>query len=246
MLNINIDFQGFIDTIAQDLMLTQDKVDDIVDKTLDEVSFRFAEELKINVGRELSGAREEYIKSIYHVRMNPKQYEVGIRGWFPNAIENGASAFDMKEGFSKSNKINYTKDGGWYLTVPFRHATSGAVATSSVFSNTLPKPVAKAVQETFKAGSKQIKDTDIPLAFRKAKEKVTNRGFYKHKSSIYKGMIHSDKKNHGSYTTFRRVGSKSDDASWQHPGLVPRHFFEKTLSKMQVDKIVDNFVRNFI
>ena len=64
---------------------------------------------------------------------------VQLQGKFPNMLETGFTAFDMKIGFSKSDRKIKKKDGGWYLTIPFRHSTPG----SFMYGQPMPKAVYK-------------------------------------------------------------------------------------------------------
>jgi hypothetical protein len=151
-------------------------------------------------------------------------------------IENGANAWDMKEAFSKSSKIKHNKAGGWYLTIPFRFATSEAIAQSAVFANQMPP----AVQKVAKAlgADESIKTSDLPVEFQvKGVRKEINQGGktfpeYKHKDSIYTGIQHNTTPNQGGYINFRRVGENSDKNSWVHKGFQPHHFMEKALDQL--------------
>ena len=133
---------------------------------------------------------------------------IQLVGETANKIETGRNAFDMKIGFSKSNKITKTKSGGWYLTIPFRHTTPNSNGT---FGTPMPRDV-YAVAKKLAANSK--------LSV-KGGNKTSKTG-YVHKSYIYDGMQRIVKSysnsNYGQYYTFRRVSNNSDPQSWWHPG----------------------------
>lgn len=168
-------------------------------------------------------------------------------------IEDGANPFDIKEGFAKSSKAKTKKDGGWYLTIPFRIATAGALAESTVFSGKMTEKVHKVVKEEGRLTTanmpseleekgirKEIKTNLIPEY--KSKQ-------YDHKHSIYEGLAQrgaGTKDSH--YGTFRRVSDKSDDNSWMHKGLSKRDFMGKSLSTLtnEVDEVINSARKEFL
>jgi len=200
-----------------------------------------------NIDNSLKGTRSEYKAAIFTEQpddfsivfgMTPRQSKLGVM------LEEGATSFDMKDGFSKSDKKKSKKDGGWYLTIPFRHATSEAVAESAIFSGQMPKEVEGLV----KISEKPLKLSDLPGEYR---DKRISRVGYQHKTAIYEGLHRrdissTDKEKRGGYFTFRRVSDKSEANSWQHPGFEPLKLMEKTLSDIPIDKIVDKAVDDFL
>lgn len=151
-------------------------------------------------------------------------------------IEDGASAWDMKEGFGKSSKIKHNKAGGWYLTIPFRFATSTAIAQSAVFANRMPAAVEKVAKAL--GAEESIRESDLPGEFQvKGIRKEISQGGrtfpeYTHKDSIYTGIQHNTAPNEGKYNKFRRVGENSKISSWVHKGFQPKHFMEKALEQL--------------
>lgn len=132
---------------------------------------------------------------------------VQLQGKFPNMLETGFTAFDMKIGFSKSDRKIKKKDGGWYLTIPFRHSTPG----SFMYGQPMPKAVYK---KASKLGAGET------LSFPGAGD-VSWKG-YQRKNKTYDGLqriVKSyQKATQSQYMTFRRVSDKSDPNSWWHPG----------------------------
>lgn len=205
---------------------------------------------------------------------------VGERGRFtglvtllhklPNMIEDGASAFDIKKGFELSPKAKHKADGGWYITVPFRQATPGALGESEVFSNIMPGEIHSAVKnfrgrETAMVGfmkgrvdriADRLKLDQIPDQYKAptVRPAITtkNASFeaYTHKNSIYEGMQKSEKTyesaTQGTYVTFRRVSDNSDPMSWIHSGFVAHNLAQKALDATnvphEVDKAVDDYL----
>jgi hypothetical protein len=51
---------------------------------------------------------------------------------------------------------------------------------------------------------------------------------YKHKTSLYGGMMKSPAKSSGgSFVTFRAISRNSDPGSWWHPGFEPLNLIER-------------------
>lgn len=203
--------------------------------------------------KNLKGSRVEYRQGIYGRKINDLNYEVGLIGWLPNAIEGGISGFDQKEGFKSSSKVDYNKDGGWYLTIPFRHAVPGSISESSAFTNVQPSEVYK---ETIKLETGEGLDVkNLPKELQKKgirpKLVVESRIFkeYVHKHSIHSGIQRKvDTKGRGTYVSFRRVGENSDDNSWIHKGIQARNFMDKALTELnsREEDIIAHQINSFI
>ena len=133
---------------------------------------------------------------------------VQLKGKFPNLLETGFSAFDIKRGFEKSPKAHKSKSGGWYLTIPFRHSTPNS---NGMYGSPLPKDVYKSARKLPNGGR---------LSFPGAGDKSWTG--YQHKNKKYDGLTRIVKSyqnaNQSQYFTFRRVSNNSDPMSWWHPG----------------------------
>jgi len=240
---ILIDLSGVID----EFILTEQETKDLSRYVLSNISDEYMRYWENNIDNSLKSTRSEYKQAIFTEQ--PDDYSM-IFGMTPRKnklammLEDGASEFDIKDGFKKSSKKKQKKDGGWYLTVPFRHATSEAVAESMTFQNKMPKEIEKLVKIT----DKPLKLTDLPEGYR---EKRTSRVGYQHKAAIYEGLHRKDissteNENRGGYFTFRRVSDKSESDSWQHPGFQPLKLMEKSLTDTPIDIIVDRSIDKFL
>lgn len=138
---------------------------------------------------------------------------VQLQGKLPNRLEFGFPAFDEKIGFSKSSRKKITNNGGWYLTIPYRHSTPGAYLYGNPMS---PQIYAQA---------KKLKHKESLSV--KGGQKTSWTG-YVHKNNLDDGLTRIIKSYHNpntgkvtnqsQYLTFRRVSNKSDPLSWMHPG----------------------------
>lgn len=137
-----------------------------------------------------------------------------LRGKWPNMLESGFQAFDMKDGFKNGPRVKHKKDGGWYQTIPFRHRTPGTTG-SAVGGKAMPDDIY--AQARALRGQERLRGTE-----QKYPPQKSWTG-YQHKNGIYEGMVKNTKKYdkaiQNTYFTFRRVSDKSDPSSWHHPGF---------------------------
>jgi hypothetical protein len=241
---ILIDLSGTID----EFFLDENEVKSLSRYVLSSISDEYMRVWERNIDNSLHSTRSEYRRAIFTEQ--PDDYSM-IFGMTPTKsklammLEDGASAFDIKEGFENSEKKHLKKDGsGWYITVPFRHATSEAVAESMIFSNQMPKEIEQLVKTT----GRPLNLADLPSQYRDVR---TSSVGYVHRAAIYEGLKRTDisstdKENRGGYFTFRRVSDKSEANSWQHPGFEPLKLMEKALSELRFDYIVDQSVDQFL
>jgi hypothetical protein len=177
-------------------------------------------------------------------------------------IEEGASAWDMKEGMLSSQKAKISKNGGRYITIPFRIGSAGAVGESDVFSNVMPNEVyevAKQLEVPKGGNSQQLTTKDLPAQYQSPAKRAeikdsagkTLFNEYVHKSSIYAGMFRSNdaKTGQNTYRSFRRIseelispeGNKtgSDPDSWIHKGIEQYNLISKALGNFNQDREVE-------
>ncbi len=247
MIPIAIDISQFAETFA----IPEDDIRTFTNNVVSEVATEFSMYWEKEAGA-LGSARDEYMNSIYVERVGSDAYEVGLRGWLPNSIESGVSAFDMKTGFKNSNKVKYNKDGEWYLTIPFRFATPGALGESTVFTSKMPSEVyekAKGLQPREQLAKKDVpKEFQIPKVRKGAITESKVFKDYQQKHSIYEGIQkkQSQTAKGTTYMNFRRVSENSDPDSWIHTGIDARNFAESALGKMDIPATVDKIVRKYI
>lgn len=158
---------------------------------------------------------------------------VVLKGKFPNMLETGFSAFDIKVGFSKSEKKIVKKDGGWYLTIPMRHSTPG----SFMYGKSMPRDVYGVAKRLAHKESLSYPG-----------QGDTSWTGYQRKHKTYDGLTRIvksyQKATQSQYMTFRRVSNNSDPLSWWHPGfdginIAPKlqSFAEKTFTDLLVHNL---------
>ena len=249
-----------IDTseVTSELGMTQNQIAGLVEYVIGEMTGAFYEKWVTLAEKTLKGTRDSYVRSIYVGNEGRFTGVVTLRGVFPNMLEQGAGAFDMKKGFSQSDKKKISLSGDWYLTVPFRWATPGALGESSAFSNVMPSAVYSVVKKKQSgtsilggktSSSKPVNVNELPSIFQLPSPPKTiilkSKRFedYQHKTSIYVGIGKSSKTyeeaKQGTYVSFRRVSDKSDEASWIHPAIPPLNLSGKALADLDLRQIVD-------
>lgn len=251
-------------TVAAEFSLSSQDAKDMVSFVVKELTARFAKSWDDEAKRALKSTRQLYRSSLVVGEQGPFTGYVMLVNKLSNMIESGASPFDIKVGFARSSKAKRTAGGGWYLTVPFRHATPGALGENEVFSNIMPTSVyavAKKLEPTVstlggvkRGGSLQVNQIPSPHNIPRTRAMIVTKSKtfeeYKHKHSIYEGMQRSqktyEKATQGSYVTFRRVSSNSDKNSWIHKGIEARRLSDKALANTNIPHEVDMAVDNFL
>ena len=255
MIPIQIDLSDIID----EFQLSQNAIKGMIEYSIQELAGTFYERWGSVAQEALKSTRDQYTSGLVIGGEGNKSF-VKLVGELPNMIEDGSEGFDQKDGFSKSSKIVQKKDGGWYLTIPLRHATPNALGENSVFSNILPTSVYEAVRskDELQPDSKSVglKKGEIPAPYHipQTRPEVITKSQrfeeYTHKSSIYEGLQRAtktyEKATQGQYVTFRRVSDKSDSNSWIHKGFEARNFMEKSLDAFSVEQEVDRSVDNYL
>lgn len=257
-----------LSSTIEEFILSEQETKDLSRYVLSNISDEYMRYWENNINSSLHQTKKEYNDAIFTEQpddfsvifgMTPRQSKLGMM------LEEGASEFDIKNGFSKSNKrvtkLSTNKDGslkrdkdgktiggGWYLTIPFQHATSEAVAESTKFSTTMPREIEKLV----KTSETPLTRSQLPSGRRDLR---ISRTGYVHKAAIYEGLHRRDqsstnKEHRGGYFTFRRVSDKSDDNSWSHPGFQALKLMDKTynevLGESKLKYIVDRAVDDFL
>ncbi len=246
-LPINIDTSGFADAVNIAEGDIKQFTTNMISELAAEFAMRWGEEASA-----LGSTRQQFKNSIYVNKIDDFSYEVGLTGFLSNAIEQGISGFDQKEGFEKSSKKTFTKDGeGWYLTIPFRHASAGALGESSAFSNKMPSEVYKVAKKLPERTGLDVKALPKEFQARDIRPEVVTKSKifeeYQHKHSIHSGIVKKqDDTGRGTYSSFRRVSSNSDDNSWIHSGIEAHNFGEKAFTRMDIPATIDNLANKYM
>lgn len=217
--------------------------------------------------QELGSTREEYIQNINNIDRGRFEKHIVLTGVLPNMLEQGASAFDIKEGFKKSPKAHKTiakynkkgvlisPGGSWYLTVPFRIGVPGTLGQAG-FAGEMPTEIYDVMRKRVRGGALTAGEIPFPYDVPQSRAAIAatpqNKYYaaYRHKTSLYEGLekrvAQYGKTTQNTYGTFRRASENSDPLSWIHKGLVARNLAERAVAMTDVDTIVENEVTTFL
>lgn len=174
----------------------------------------------------LTSTRADYIDAISDIQMtSPYSGYIELKGKFPQMLEMGFSSFDMKQGFEKSPKKTETPNG-WYLTIPYRHRTSGSVGV-------MPNDIKK---QANRLGSGESLSEKLVAALGYQRE--TSKAGYTWKNRKYDNLNRIIKKypsgaSRSQYITFRRVSNNTDTKAWIHPGYKGLHALNDVVPKTE-------------
>jgi hypothetical protein len=161
-------------------------------------------------------------------------------------IEKGIKPFDQKRALLNSPKAKRNKDGGRYITVPFRHGTPNtvgltpmpanvhAIAQNLGFSRRNGLLKSMWTQQRYSWGGKLGKSAQGQRSQIGGARQENGRG-YTWKTGMYSGMVRMGRPGQTQYMTFRRVSDNSDPRSWQHPGVKPRPIREAVVENTRED-----------
>lgn len=240
--------------VIEEFNILSDEIERVSSRILDRIIDSYMFTWENNVNDSLHSTRSEYYKAMYVDRIDEKNAVIGLtprESGLALMLEEGSPAFDIKEGMAESPKRTIKSDGGWYITVPFRHATAEALAESNFFSTKMPKSVQDVVKSKPMIGGRTqgVKIDELPKQYQTLLSNKTTG--YVHKSPIYQGLVRmniasTENEKRTGYFTFRRISDKSDPDSWIHSGFTALKLMDKTLNEIDVEKIVDDEINNFL
>lgn len=260
---INIDLSG----LQAQFNLSAKDIDHLTEVCVEAVTEIVYANWQAVAKRQLKSTAAEYLQNIIKVDKGRFAKQLMLTGVLPNMIEQGASAFDLKEGFKKSSKVRYSipvynakgkqvrKGGDWYLTIPFRIGTPGIVGQAG-FAGEMPQEIYTLMKK--RAANKPLTNSEIPSPYNVPKSrgaiaatpKNPRYDEYVHKSSIYQGLTkftgQYDKTTQNKYGTFRRAGANSDPMSWIHKGIKAYNLADEAIKATDVETIVHNEVITFL
>lgn len=246
--------------------LSADNIDELTEICVNSVTALIYSNWEAIAKKTLKSTLPEYTQNLIKVDKGRFAKQIVLTGVLPNMLEQGASAFDMKQGFKNSKKVKYTipvygkkgnmlyKGGDWYLTIPFRIGVPGTLGQAG-FTQQMPDEIYKAAKGLRSGDS--VKKYNIPSLYDvpKSRAAIVNEGkilfdSYRHKNSIYEGLTKRtaqyDKVSQNTYGTFRRAGANSDPLSWIHRGFSGYHLAEKAVEMSDIDTIVNNEVTDYL
>jgi len=178
---------------------------------------------------ELRSSQQDYTNAISAVRTGPGVAWVELNGVFPNMIERGFSAYDLRDTLlSPSNPgVKTALDGGRYRSIRFRLGGENVTgrnfrAITDIYAAELGEKRAAAIGRQAKKAIKQLPPGRALAAGHGPvlqKGQLTPHGHpvtHGHKADLFAGA----KKGAGGVSTFRTISTNQPDG-WMHPGYKP-------------------------
>lgn len=261
---IEIDLSG----LKQQFGLDDKTVDQLTETCVNKVTAMVKQKWEALAKQELHSTVPIYLQNLNLIDKGRFAKTIVLTGELPNMIESGASPFDMKEGFKKSQYVKYTvpvynkkgkmirQGGDWYLTIPFRQGTPGIVGQAG-FANEMPQEIYSIMVHRNPGNpltAEEIPEPyDVPRSRAAIVDEKTNQVLYaeyQHKSSIYEGLTKYaaayQQVVQNTYKSFRRAGANSDPLAWIHKGIKAHNLAEKAVRGTDVETIVTNEVTEFL
>jgi hypothetical protein len=233
--------------------------DDMVEKILDDLA-AMAQAKWVNLAKQrLGSSKQAYIWGINigGIEAEPGARTLSLAGWLPNAVEQGLSAFDLRQTLLGPNAKNrkpsfiYVKgqpkvrSGEWYANVPFRHGTpasqgqAGPPMMSPYRQKTSPGAPGR-IEGFMGAEEAASWAKDLYTAAKKLRrgERLTpsEHGMPKlaphHSTNIYENMQKIAAPGHTQYMTWRTISTRSA-RGWIHPGIEGRHLAQEVISHVR-------------
>lgn len=257
-----LDFELDVVELSREFFLTKPETEELVSTIISNLTNKTKDRWELIASKGLHKTKDEYIRSLIIGDEGLYIGFVKLQNQLPNMIEQGANPFDMKTGFSHAKNIKVKKDGGWYMTVPFRWASSSSLGENSYFSAKMPEDINKIVKK--KAVNSPLTLSEIPEHYKnlgkgvrkeiKGLNPLSNIPEYKHKNFIYEGITKKQKTEkglkggakHTQYMSFRRVSDLSDVDSWIHAGFVAKNFAQQALDSLDIENEVDKLIDDYL
>lgn len=212
----------------------------------------------------LNSTRQDYLKGLTIEELGPNQYLINLNGSFPNALEAGWAAYDMRASMLKSQKtvevgsraglpwVQKGKKGQKYAHVPFEHKpfAKGGNANASDMGALI-----RGMEATNRSGQRQkltkiFKDASgNPLEGKVAqmnnfsgtdKNSKNLEGLVKFQK-VYKNETSGKSTVQSVYMTWRTVSENGDP--WMRPANPGLHAFEQ--AEKWLDSQIDDIIKAF-
>ena len=247
--------------------LASNQIDDLTEICVNAVTAAIYNNWISLAKQELKSTSYGYINGLIKVDKGKLAKQIVLTGTLPNMLEQGTSAYDLKEGFKKSNKVKYTvpvygkngktlyKGGDWYFTVPFRIGVPGTLGQAG-FTGQLPQEVYSVILKKSSKSALTLSEIPSPYDEKRTRQAILDEkgqelyAAYTHKNSIYEGLTKRkaeyEKVSQNTYGTFRRAGANSDPMSWIHKGFKKYDLAQKAIDQTDIETIVNNEVVDYL
>ena len=197
--------------------------------------------------RELQSSKQEFLDNtdVYYDKDYVLVVEINEDSWLANAVEEGVSSFDIKEGLLNSNKAKMSSKGVKYIHVPISKNPDWTSGTEK--GQEYDQRIQQALKnpEFMLSNWKKQASGEYVESQRLVTDDPALSGFYRTRK--YKDFESTKKqKPKWGYVMFRTVSENSDPNSWQHPGI-KKHDILRNVERWlyeSVDTLLDNYIQS--
>jgi len=167
------------------------------------------------------------------------------------SLEEGTDEIDLKEAFKKSPKRNTKADGGWFITIPFRHDPKKAAAQLKISQKALRTKLKNMLTVTgyqynrgqgnvvgFVPGKGTARKKYAKGADRLSTDVKRLNGMVRARGIVNK----AGRQQSAGYITFRRASDESPESSWKIPPkkAMPIHAMAVKNTKKEIQRLILN------
>lgn len=258
MSDINIRLKA--EALGKDLdNLSQEAEDTLQEAVRDVVNAGFAS-IQGSAELELHSTRQDYLKGLSLTEIGENDYLIVLDGKFPNALEEGYSGFDVKQGMLNSKKMvevgtrtgkpwvqQSTVDQHRFAHVPFQHRPFSKEAKSADMGAAIRKLKAINKQGIEQKFTQVFKDASGNSLEGKVAMVKKVKGFPDIDRITKYQKLHKNEKTgeetvQSIYMTYRTVSDHGGE--WTHPGFSGLHAFDEAEEWM--DKEIDNILERLL
>lgn len=219
---------------------------------------KFVQVMPILIRQEFQTFARQKLNSTQNVFMNALQMEtvdnvmiveLDPNSWLANAVEKGASPFDMRENLLKSPKAKFSKKGFRYMIVPMDGSPKKKAPPSEKGQQIQAKILEVLNQNKFGKSKTSLMMTGQLRETQKAKtDDPEMKGFIRSRlHSTPEGFFNKKSKPKWEYTLFRAISDNPESKSfegWQHPGIQPANIFPAMQNWLDtnVDRILNDII----
>lgn len=190
------------------------------------------------VKRQLNSTKPDYMRAMRARMQNDDTclvIELDPESWIANAVESGADPFSLKDTILKSKKSKISKNGFRYMSIPIGHDKDNKPGTAQgqEYQKRIMDALKSSAYGKVKWGQKN--DGSVVETQEIMHDDPVIQGLYRtreHKA-IGKNLPLDISKSKGkwSHILFRTISENPESmtgATWEHPGIEPKHFLRKT------------------
>lgn len=203
-------------------------------------------------GERLHSSQADYIRGIQPVSTEGRSVHVALVGALANMVENGASAWDLRDTLlgasvpvvTRGRGKKQNREGGFYRSIPFRHSIPGSSGRIGKVMGTgldhYREGMAAEVGRKIHRAAKQLEPGQrLPKGILKSMTGIPHDV----EPDIYAGMQRIAQPRGATYMTWRTISTSQPDG-WIHPGIEARDLAMDVAR--DVDVIAENATKAMI